>query len=395
MQIPVFLSDIMSLIMGADTRVGLVVAFLVAAMIIIMAGTKLSSYGDALGVRTGMGAGLVGLLFLAAVTSLPELVVSTTATISASMKAAALGPLAGLDAAGIEQYGNLMAGGADLAIGNMVGSNVFNLMLIALMDLLQGKGSFIRRLSRNHVMAAASGLLMLGVVLFGFAICGGLWQGTDLLIPWLDVGPVTPVLFLVYLVVMLLQNRLEKREDGMEGIEPEPSVETPERLVKMPGWRFYGTLAFLALCIVTCGMWLSFLGDRIAMPATKGFGLGQSFVGTVFLAISTSLPELVVCVAAVRMGLFNMAVGNVLGSNIFNLVILFTADMGLRGGSILHHASPDHLVTIGMVMMLTCVVMIGLVYRSTKSVAKLGIDVWVMLAIYILGNAALFLAGTG
>ena len=178
----------------------------------------------------------------------------------------------------------------------------------------------------------------------------------------------------------------------MEGLEPEPAAPAPEWLVAMAAWRFYGVLAFLAIAIVLGGMWLSLLGDGIALPAEDGgFGLGQSFVGTIFLAVTTSLPELVVSVVAVRRGLFNMAVGNVLGSNIFNLVIIFAADIGLRGRSILHYASPAHLVTIGMAMMLTCVVMIGLVYRSRRSVAGLGVDVWLMVAIYVLGNAVLYL----
>lgn len=372
------------LLFGGGSRIGLVLAFLVAAAVVVLAGTKLSEYGDALGERTGLGAGLVGLIFLAAVTSLPELVVSTTSTLAASWKAAGLPP--GDGAADL-----LLQGGTDLAVGNMIGSNVFNLMLFVVMDLVQGRGAFIHRLSRNHVMAAASGLGLGGVLLFGMAICGRAWGGTGWTVPVLDIGPVTPLLFVAYLAAMVLQGKLENREDGMDGLEPETCAATPEHLLTMKAVRFYGILAGLAALIVLGGMWLSVLGDRIALPAEAGgFGLGQSFVGTIFLAISTSLPELVVCIAAVRQGFFNMAVGNVLGSNIFNLVIVFTADLGLRGGSILHLASPAHLVTIGMVTMLTCVVLVGLVYRSSRSAARIGFDVWIMLAIYILGNIALY-----
>ncbi len=378
------------LLYGGGSKAGIVVAFGLAAVVVVVTGTKLSVYGDALGERTGLGAGLVGLLFLAAVTSLPELVVSTTSTVAASLRAAGLAPEAFATPAAFAQARvALLRDGADLALGNMVGSNVMNLMIFVIMDLVQGRGAFLYRLSRNHVMSAASGLGLLGILLFGFAISNSCLGGLDLVLPVLAVGPATPLLFVAYLGIMLLQGSLEKRQTGMEGLEPETTPVTNEALLTMPAARFYGTLLVLAVVIVGCGMWLSLLGDRMA----ETFGLGQSFVGTIFLALSTSLPELVVCIAAVRIGCYNMAVGNVLGSNIFNLVIVFTADLGLRGGSLLFLASPEHLVTIAMVMILTCTVIAGLVYRSNRSFATLGIDVWLMLIVYGLGNTALYFMG--
>jgi cation:H+ antiporter len=381
-------------LLGGGTKTGLAVAFVAAAALVVIAGTKLSAYGDALAKRTGLASGLVGLLFLAAVTSLPELVVSTTAAIAASLEALKMGFLELASPEVTERCSVVLAGGADLAIGNMVGSNVFNLMLIAVMDLVQGKGALMHRLSRNHVMAAASGLGMVGLLMFGFAICGSGWGGTALIIPWLCVGPVTLLLPVAYLFAVVLQHRMENRDNGTDGSEVEAEAPASAPLMAMSGMRFYGTIGLLAVCIVVSGVWLSMLGGRIALPADQGgFGLGQTFVGTFLLAVSTSLPELVVSIAAVRMGCFNMAFGNVLGSNMFNLVVVFAADVGLRGASILHFASPAHLVTIAMVTMLTCVVLVGLCYRSTRSIAWLGIEVWVMVSVYALGNAALFWLG--
>lgn len=376
------LATLSDLLQGGGSAFGVIVAFFVAAAIVVGAGTKLSAYGDALGERTGLGSGLVGLLFLAAVTSLPELVVSTTSTIAASVKASAL----------LSQAERALAfgAGADLAIGNMVGSNVFNLMLFVLVDLVQGKGALLHRLSRNHVMSAASGLWMIGLLLFGFALCGRGWGGTAWIVPWLEVGPVTPILFLGYVTVMVLQGRLESRPDP--DLHPEErTAQTANRLVTMPAIRFYGTLAVLALLIILGGIWLSLLGDRMAVV----FGLKQSFIGTIFLALSTSLPELVVSISAARMGAFNMAAGNVLGSNIFNIVIVFTADIGLRGASILHYADSSHMVTMAMVMMLTCTLIIGMMYRSERHAARLGFDCWLMLVIYLFGNVLLYVSSTG
>ena len=202
----------------------------------------------------------------------------------------------------------------------------------------------------------------------------------------------TPWLFVGYVAVVGLQSRLDRKDGLRNGEGTSAEVPADSRLLAMSDLRFYGSLAVLAVVIVLCGIWLATIGDRMALPRDQGgFGLGQSFVGTFFLAISTSLPELVVCLAAIRMGLLDMALGNVLGSNMLNLAIIFAADIGLRGASILHYASSSHLVTAGMILMLTSVGMMGLQYRSKRHLADLGIDVWLMVLIYIIGSATVFI----
>jgi cation:H+ antiporter len=240
-------------------------------------------------------------------------------------------------------------------------------------------------------MAAAAGLGMLGLLMFGYAVSGSAWGGTSLVLPLLGTGPVTPLLPLAYLLALALQRRHEANQDLCDEDCAEIEVVLPQRLLKLSGLRFYAGISLFAALIVAGGVWLSVLGDRLAQPPEAGgLGLGQTFVGTVFLAFSTSLPELVVAISAVRMGCFDMAFGNVLGSNMFNLAVVFVADIGLRGASLLHWASPSNLVTMGMVTMLTCVVLVGLCYRSKRSVAWLGIEVWGMVAVYVAGSAALF-----
>jgi len=360
-----------NLLLGGGTQIGLGVAFLGAASCVVFAGIKLSKYGDALGERTGMGSGLVGLLVLAGVTSLPELVVSTTSALTASLEAVRTTDAAAQLA--------LLTGGADLALGNMLGSNVFNLMLIPLMDSIYREGPIAPRLSQKHILSAAGGTGMLGVLLFG-AVLGGSSNGT---IPVLCAGFITPLLLLAYLGLMSLQSRLESRDQGTA----EPG--TGGELVSMGAFRFYATLVALAGVIVLSGIWLSHLGGRMSLSPTEGgFGLGQSFIGTFFLAISTSLPELVICIASVRMGCYDMAAGNVFGSNMFNLVIVFTADVGLRGGSLLHYAGTSHLLTIAMVMALTSIAICSLLYRSKRHLGKLGFDAWLMILVYLGGTVA-------
>jgi cation:H+ antiporter len=368
------------ILLGGGSQIGLGVAFLAAAALVIVAGMNLSRYGNALGERTGLGSGLVGLLVIAGITSLPELVVSGTSAFSAAAKAAELPLGAARDA--------LLAGGADLALGNMLGSNVFNLMLVAVMDSVYRAGALTPRLSQRHALPASGGMVMLGIVLFGLA----LERHNPTLIPGLGCGVITPILLVCYVGIMVLQNRLEQRDAGAEGdAGDKQDTGDGRRLLQMPAWCFYGALVFLAAVIVLSGVWLSILGDRMSLPSSEGgFGLGQSFVGTFFLAISTSLPELVICISSVRLGFLDMAVGNVFGSNMFNLVIVLTADIALRDGAILHCAGVSHLVTIAMVMVLTGITMISLTYRSERHFAKLGLDAWLMIVVYVIGNAMVF-----
>ncbi len=123
------------------TQSGLVIAFIATAALVVVAGIKLSMYGDALGDRTGLGNGLVGLIFLAGVTSLPELVVSLTSVLNATT----------------------LADGADLATGNMLGSNVFNLLILAFMALFFTSKFKPQDMKNPHNDSAIYGLIMLGI----------------------------------------------------------------------------------------------------------------------------------------------------------------------------------------------------------------------------------------
>lgn len=375
----------MDILFGGGTAAGLAGAFVAAAALVVCAGLKLGAYGDALGERTGFGKGLIGLVFLAGVTSLPELVVSTTSAVAASLQALALEAQAASGVMVGDGVRRLLQGGADLAVGNMVGSNVFNLMILVLIDLLQGKGALMYRLSRKHILTAGAGLALLGVLLFGYALCHPAMGGmVGWVIPVLGTGPVTPLLFVGYVAAMWGLARHDRKEGDVPEADAE-AVETDARLVGMSAGRFYGMLSMFALLIVVGGIWLSRLGDRMAQPVQEGgFGLGAGLIGTIFLAISTSLPEIIVSYSAVRIRAYDMAVGNVLGSNLFNLAILFTSDIGLRGGSLLAYASTSHLMTVAAILVLTSLVIVGLVYRTKREFAWLGYDVWLMVGVYVL-----------
>jgi cation:H+ antiporter len=332
------------------TQLGLVLAFAVTAAVVVLAGIRLSVYGDALGDRTGLGSGLVGLIFLAAVTSLPELVVSLTSVL---------------------QNSNLVQG-ADLATGNMLGSNVFNLLILALMALLFPGKFKPQNLDSPHTASTIYGLILLAIFALAFAVA----RNAGGLIPGLQCSWATLLLPIAYGFILHREHR--------QHTEPEAEEVLPEEqaLAQQPAARFYSVLGVLCGLIILGGISLSVLGSRMALPPEQGgFGLEASLIGTVFLAISTSLPELVISFASVRMGFLDMAVGNVLGSNMFNLLIIFAADLALRGGNLLAYASSKHWTSVGLILLLT--LLAGLLLRTRKPAATLATAI-VMVTAYIL-----------
>lgn len=138
-------------------------------------------------------------------------------------------------------------------------------------------------------------------------------------------------------------------------------------------------------------MWLPFIGKELA----EIHGWHSSFVGTLFIATATSLPELVVTLAALRLDALDMAIGNLLGSNLFNVLILAIDDLFFLRGPLLSHVSEIHAVTALSALIMTGAVIVGLIYRPrTRLMKTVG---WVslsLLAVYILNVYILYHYGT-
>ncbi|MCJ7806086.1 MAG: sodium:calcium antiporter, partial [Clostridia bacterium] len=139
------------------------------------------------------------------------------------------------------------------------------------------------------------------------------------------------------------------------------------------------------------GTYLTDASDVIALET----GLGRTFVGSIFLAIATSLPEVVTTSTAARLGKLDMAVGNIFGANMYNMFILAIVDIIYFPGSLLKASSPEHLLTILMCVVLTAIAITGLVNRSKRAVGLLGIDSFVIVFGYLAAVAVLFFTRTG
>lgn len=337
--------------------VTVVLVFAACMAVIFTAGRGLSRYGERIAEITGMGGAWVGLILMASVTSLPELVV-------------------GVSSAGL-------VGSADLAVGDVLGSCAFNLLILASLDALMPRR---RRLlgvaSASHVLAAA-----LGIILFALVGLGLINVGDQPVTPWIGV---TTVLFIgVYLVSVRLLY-VHQRRPGPDGAVTQPQDDPlPEGLAVSASYtnrQVFGRYAALALVVVAAASVLPPMAQRIAQLT----GLEESFVGTLFLALSTSLPEVAVTLTAVRMGAINMAVGNMLGSNLFNILILAIDEIVYTGGLLLQDASDTHIVSVLSTIVMSAVVIIGLTFTEQGKRFLLAGDALVILLVYI-ANAGLLL----
>jgi cation:H+ antiporter len=317
-------------------------------LVIGFAGFQLSRYGDAIAEKGGLSRSWVGLALIAIVTSLPEL-----ATGVSSVTAAAA---------------------PDIAVGDVIGSCVFNLLILVVVDFLYRQAPVYTRARQGHVVSAGFGTALIGFVGFNLLLYGGTAA------PALGhVGLYAPAIVLLYAFAVRALFRYE-REQLHRYVEQE--VAHPDLTLKsaIAGYSVSG------LVVVVAGIWLPFVGERLAVQ----MGWTQSLVGTLFVAAVTSTPELVVTIAALRLGAVDLAIASLLGSNLFNIVILAVDDVFYLPGPLLAGVSSVHVASAFSAMMMNGLATVGLmlrpksrVFRSVSWVSLLLIAVYVLNMLFI------------
>jgi len=335
----------------------LAVQFVICAGIIFAAGTRLVRSGDAIGEILGLNRAWIGLAFLAVVTSLPELTTSV-----GSVKVLGLGA-------------------ADLGVGNVLGASTYNLMIIAILDVAQGRGPLLLQVETKHILSAALSVVMIGLVGFGVAL------GTAAPLAAVHAGWIVSVLLVLgYLAIMRTLFVFERQNPDSPAGALRSKYSSHARAY----------LAFIVSAVITvlAGIWLVLLGDRLAEIPIGGLQLGKTFVGTMILAVCTTLPELVVSVSAFKIGGIDMAVGTIFGSNTCNMVFPAVMDFVTPSQTVFVNVSPDHLLTALLAISITMVAVAGLKLRSSRSVLHVGWDVAAMVLMYVGGMYVIFLASS-
>lgn len=305
------------------------------------AGYYLSRYGDIIAEKSGVSASWVGLILLATATSLPELVTGVSSV--------------------------TIAAAPDIAVGDVLGSTVFNLAILVMLDAMYRRETLYSRAAQGHILSAA-----LGALLIAFAGFSLLLDQAGMSPSFGHVGIYSPFILLVYLVAMRAVYSFERRtlsEFVEASAERYPEV-TLRSAVKGYAWA--------AAAVMLAGSWLPFVAKDISAM----MGWEQSFVGTLLVAAVTSAPEAAVTVSALRIGALDIAIATLLGSNLFDIIILAVDDVFYTGGSLLAHVDASHAQTAFTAVMMSALVIVGLVFRP-QGRAVLGLT-WVSLGLFLL-----------
>jgi cation:H+ antiporter len=344
----------------------LTLAFIVACSLVIYGGIQLTKIGDQFE-DVGISAGFVGTVLLAFTTSLPEFV----ATFSS---------IYGLDA-------------PQLALGNIFGSNTFNLAILALMDLFLVKEIIYHRVNHFVIKSLAVGQMMTLLALVGIFLTSGSYilKLQTASTPILCLSIFSLLILLVYIITFGFITTVDGTNQGCEDDsippgEAQGADSSPRPSKQNLALKFFG----FALLVVVSGIWLTGICDQIADIS----GLGKTFIGAILLAFATSLPEVTVCATAVKLGNYTLVFGNVLGSNIFNLFILGIADLltpklELFGVA---DAQLNYITGFGSMLMYS-IILLAIYYQGSRKLMKS--FSWGLLGLYISTYYILFMQRNG
>jgi cation:H+ antiporter len=309
-------------------------------LIILFFGRRVAQYGDVIAVKTGLGGLWIGLVLISITTSLPEL-------------------FTGVSAIFIVDF-------PDLTIGNLLGANTFNLLNLALLDMAYRNQSILNLVGRGQRLSAWFSLILAGAVMLSIVLQSN-WD--------LSLGgsgwstPVIIVLYLFFIRQIFLFEKRNPRTEAPQEIYPHISLK-----------RTFLNFAVSALFIIGAGIWLALIGDQIS----EATGLGGSFVGSLVIGLTTTLPEITVSYSALRIGAADLAVSNMIGSNMFNIFLICLDDLMYTKGPILGVISPVNMVTAATIIVMTVITIAALYFRP-KRFARLSWFNVLIVVIFLIG----------
>lgn len=313
---------------------------LLCLAIIGYAGYFLSRYGDIIAEKTGISASWVGLILLATATSLPELVTGISAV--------------------------TIANAPDIAVGDVLGSTVFNLAILVILDMLYQRETLYSRSAQGQILSAALGTLLIAFAGFSLLVdhagmSPALWH----------VGLYTPLIILIYLVSMRAAHRYAKRT--LDAYTEASAERYPEITLR----QAISGYSIAAVAVIAAGSWLPFIAEDLAIL----MGWQESFVGTLLVAAVTSAPEVAVTISALRIGALDMAIANLLGSNLFDILILAVDDLFYTQGPLLASVDTSHALTAFTAVMMSSLATVGFIFRpQRRAVFKL---TWISLGLLL------------
>jgi cation:H+ antiporter len=323
----------------------LVAVFAAATLVVAVAGVRITRLADRLADRTGLGEALTGVLLLGMATSLAGTVVSVTAALE---------------------------GRPSLAYANAIGGIVAQTAFLAVADLVY------RRANLEHASAELANVLQAALLCLLLSLPLAAATGPEIAV--FGVHPVSLALPVIWLLGARAGAEARDRPMWLPVGTPETREDVPEasaerdRLLPM-------TLRFAALAALLClaGWAISQSGARISALT----GVSTTAVGALMTAVSTSLPELVTTLAAVRRGAVQLAVGGIIGGNAFDVLFLTFSDIAYREGSLHHAIALPDLFWLAVALVSTSVLLLGLIVRERRGFAGIGFESAAVLVIWI------------
>ena len=290
------------------------VEFFVCALFLTYFAYHLCREGIVISEKTRIEEGIIGTLFLAIATSFPEIVASVTSV--------------------------FFLGKIGLGYGDIAGSIMINLMILAGLDYYIGKGRLLLKVSSANRL---TGIFTLGI---GALVLGAAVLRTGgMRVPALGrIG--IEGLFVVMIYLVYLKTMKGRQTD-----------EHPEVFQRKEGsrLRIWAKFVLLLVIVMLLGVWMARIGEKFVLTTA----LSQTFIGTLFLGVATSLPEIIVSFAAIKAGSIDMAVGNIFGSNLFDICIIPFLDL-LTESPILGILSPGQIMATAIFLVLSAIAVFGM-----------------------------------
>ena len=324
------------------------VQFALSAAVIAFVAFKMTQYANVIAVRTRLGGMFVGTILLAAGTSAPEIITNAS---------------------------SVRLGVPNLAAGDLFGSGMFNMLILALLSVVCTRTRILRQVSTSHALTASLATLLTGMAAL-FVLARIPWR-----IGWLGLDSLSMIL--VYGGGIWLIQQENRRSVAPVGIE----LDVPGIGLKHASLGFVGSLAVL----VAASPWLVRAAKEIALIT----GLGTGLVGVTLFAFVTSLPEIVAVLVAVRLGAYDMAVGNLFGSNVFNMLAMGITDGFYTQGLFFSDIDANFALAGLIVLVLINLGLVGNLARPEKKLWFVEPDALLIILTFVGGLLLLYHRGVG
>lgn len=333
------------------------IKFIICAIVILYCGKRVARYGDAIAEKTGLGGLWIGVILVSVATSLPELFTGVGSTV--------------------------FVNAPNLTVGNLFGANTYNLVNIAILDFMNKGAPLLSAVSTGQLLTAVLSLIPLTIAALGIFLNLKLSE-----MAFMNISLYSILILASYLIATQIIFKFEKKQQTIKELSKEEQILFKYDSISLKTACIRYGLA--ALAIAGAGIWLAYIGDDLS----RLLNLGQNFIGSLFLGFATTLPEITVSIAALRLGAKELAVANMIGSNLFNITIIFLNDVLYRKAPIFSVLNQQHIFTYFIVVLMTVAVISGLILKPKRK-TKIGLSIYaiILLAVFIVGAYMNFILG--